>query len=64
MNDPRAVARAAVARVSTVIEALGEGTQHRNAGLDVRAPLVAAFDLLIDELEALKREISALRAPR
>lgn len=61
MNDLRATARAAVARLSAVLEARAHSASSVNATLDITQPLVAAFDQLIDEIETLKHQITQLQ---
>ena len=64
MNDLRATARAAAARLSAVLKAHAENPSGVNASLDVAQPLVAAFDLLIDEIDALKLQVAELQRAR
>ena len=64
MNDLRTTARAAVARLSSVIEARAHNPSSINVRLDVAEPLVAVFDLLSDELDALKLQIAELQQAR
>jgi hypothetical protein len=64
MNDLRATARAAVNRLSSVVEAREHSAPNLNAALDITQPLMATFDLLIDEIEALKRQVAQLQQTR
>lgn len=64
MNDLRATTRAAVARLSSVIEASAHSASSVNAALDVAHPLAAAFDGLIDKIEALERQVAELKQAR
>jgi hypothetical protein len=64
MNDLRTIARAAVARLSSVIEARAHSASSANAALDIAQPLVAAFDCLIDKIEALESQVADLKQAR
>ena len=64
MNDPRAIARAAVGRLGAVLDALANNPSKTNAVLDVEQPLIAAFDALIDEIDSLKRKVAELEQKR
>ncbi len=61
MSTPRTTAHAAVDRLSAVLDALANKPSDVNAVLDVTHPLKAAFDSLVDEIDALKREVAELK---